>query len=66
MKIISYQCDRCKQIFQNKIVTFRKEAGKSMDASGNGYNTHYKYFEICEPCVVPFVLENKDCECYEG
>jgi len=52
MKVETYICDFCQTQKASRI--FREAIGREMDPSGNGYNTDYKYYDVCEQCYGKF------------
>jgi hypothetical protein len=49
-------CDTCNG---EEAKSFMYVVGKSMDPSGNGYQTEYKYVDLCFNCVQDFVLKHR-------
>jgi len=52
MRKVTYTCDICKTGVATK--HFRVATGCEMDASGNGYNTDYDYYDVCIHCLGEF------------
>ncbi len=44
-------CDGCKLPNSS---SFKYAVGKSMDASGNGYETDWEYVDLCGNCEIKF------------
>ena len=58
MKLDNYKCDFCSKVFdaQNgRKVSVPK--GSETDASGNGYNTIWKDYDICDKCADKFLVK---------
>jgi hypothetical protein len=49
-------CDTCGS---ENARTYRYSIGKDTDPSGNGYNTNWKYIDLCLNCVQDWVLKNQ-------
>lgn len=50
------KCDVC----QNPAKSYRAIVGKTMDASGNGYENDYKYFDYCFDHLLEFARKNPE------
>ncbi len=52
-QVIEYRCDLCSSADNvgedRRIAVFTERA---MDPSGNGYDTHHEYFDLCHACAV--------------
>jgi hypothetical protein len=62
-------CDKCGYSEENAgciVKSYRINVGKSMDASGNGYNIDWEYVDLCDSCVARYKLENSTTKIYES
>lgn len=55
-------CDGCGD---NNATAFRINMGKSMDPSGNGYNTDWDYKDFCPACLELFKKKNPELKLQE-
>lgn len=59
-----YICDHCN--ISNHVKSYRIDDGCEMDPSGNGYNTNWKYVDLCPKCYKDLVNNDLDIKIYKN
>ena len=59
MKFQVIICDECDRGNNDDVLvgSYRVDTGRSMDPSGNGYNTDWEYVDLCEHCYSKVAAE---------
>jgi len=59
MKIQVTICDGCDRGNNDdvEVNSYRVDTGRSMDPSGNGYNTDWEYVDLCKDCYPKLAAE---------
>ena len=55
-------CDTCVTI--TNVKPYRIDTGSEMDPSGNGYNTNWKYIDLCPQCYYKLKAQTPNIKIY--